>query len=123
MNIYYIIYSIVLFYYNIIIKALLQWFFNNLKFDFLSFENINIRFRIAFIKNNEYFFIILLFIIIIFSPIIFSIWVLHHLYISGKHIIVDYIFNKEIKTFIELNWKVVNTIGVVIVLLNNTWII
>lgn len=113
MNIYYIIHSLVIFYYNILTKSFLNWFFNNLKLDLVSIENI--RLRIFILKSNEYFFIILLFLIIMFSPFIFSIWILHHLYISGIHIIKDYIFNFEIKNFIKFSW----TLILISIIINN----
>ena len=106
MNIFYILYSLVFFYYITSIKFFFEWFLNNLNLNFLIIANI--RIYLFIIKNNEYFLIILLFIIIFFSPIIFGIWILHHLYIAGIHIINDYIFNQNINIFLKFIWLIIN---------------
>lgn len=100
-----IIYSTILFYYNFITKEFLKWFFNNLNLGYLNIENIKIR---MFILNNDnYFFLIFIFLLIIFSPFILIIWVSHHFYLAGIHIINDYIFNIDIKFCLKIVWFII----------------
>ena len=101
----YLFYSIILYYFNFITKEFPKWFFNNLNLGYVMVENIKIRLFI--LNNNNNLFLIFIFFLILLSPFILVIWISYHFYISGIHIINDYIFNIDIKFNLKIFWFII----------------